>query len=38
VWGAAGSDNNFDEYGIYFDEVNKIDGAWRFIGRVYVPS
>ena len=37
VWGPAGSESNTDQYGIYFDEVNKIDGAWKFTRRVFVP-
>jgi len=37
AWGAAGTENNVDQYGIYFDEVSKIDGAWRFTRRVFVP-
>jgi hypothetical protein len=37
VWGSAGTDMNVDQYGIYFDEVNKIDGAWKFTRRVFVP-
>jgi hypothetical protein len=36
-WGAAGTENNVDQYGIYFDEVTKIDGAWKFTRRIYVP-
>jgi hypothetical protein len=37
VWGPAGTANNFDQYGIYFDEVKKIAGAWKFTRRVFVP-
>jgi uncharacterized protein (TIGR02246 family) len=37
VWGPAGSESNTDQYGIYFDEVNKIDGEWKFTRRVFVP-
>ena len=36
-WGPAGGENNVDQYGIYFDEVSKIDGAWKFTRRVFVP-
>ena len=28
---------NIDQYGIYFDEVNKFDSAWKFVRRVFVP-
>jgi SnoaL-like domain len=37
VWGPAGTESNFDQYGIYFDEVTKFDGAWKFTRRVFVP-
>jgi hypothetical protein len=37
AWGAAGTENNVDQYAIYFDEVNKIDGAWKFTRRAFVP-
>jgi uncharacterized protein (TIGR02246 family) len=37
VWGPAGTENNFDQYGMYFDEVHKIDGAWKFTRRFFVP-
>ncbi len=33
----AGADINVDQYGIYFDEFKKIDGAWKFTRRVFVP-
>ena len=36
-WGPAGTENNVDQYGIYFDEISKIDGAWKFTRRVFVP-
>jgi ketosteroid isomerase-like protein len=37
AWGAAGTENNVDQYGVYFDEVTKIDGEWKFARRVFVP-
>jgi hypothetical protein len=37
VWGSAGSESNVDQYGIYFDDVSKIDGEWKFSRRVFVP-
>ena len=37
VWGPAGAESNTDQYGIYVDEVNKIDGEWKFTRRVFVP-
>ena len=37
VWGPAGAESNVDQYGIYFDEVSKIDGVWKFTRRVFVP-
>jgi hypothetical protein len=37
VWGTAGVEMNVDQYGIYFDEISKIDGAWKFTRRVFAP-
>ena len=37
VWGPAGSESNVDQYGIYFDDLSKIGGAWKFTRRVFVP-
>ncbi len=37
VWGPAGAESNVDQYGIYFDDVKKFDGAWKFTRRVFVP-
>jgi hypothetical protein len=28
---------NLEQYGIYFDDVAKIDGDWRFTHRLFVP-
>jgi SnoaL-like domain len=35
--GEAGQEQNFEQYGIYFDEVARIDGEWRFTHRLFVP-
>jgi hypothetical protein len=32
-----GQEVNQEEYGIYYDDVAKIDGAWKFTHRLYVP-
>jgi hypothetical protein len=37
VWGPAGAESNVDQYGIYFDEVKKFDGAWKLTRRLFVP-
>jgi ketosteroid isomerase-like protein len=31
-----GPDNNVDQYGVYFDDVARIDGEWRFTHRLFV--
>jgi hypothetical protein len=36
-FGPAGAEINVDQYGIYFDEVSKIDDIWRFTRRTFVP-
>jgi SnoaL-like protein len=35
--GEAGVASNFEQYGIYFDDLARIDGEWRFTHRVFVP-
>ena len=35
--GASGSDANFEQYGIYFDDLARIDGEWKFTHRRFVP-
>jgi len=35
--GAEGDELNIDQYGIYFDEVVKVDNTWKFARRVFVP-
>lgn len=36
-YGARGQEINFEQYGVYFDDVAKIDGGWKFTHRVFVP-
>ena len=35
--GAAGAEINIDQYGVYYDELARIDGQWKFTRRVFVP-
>ena len=35
--GPAGSEINFEQLGIYSDEIVRADGAWRFMRRVFTP-
>ncbi len=35
--GAIGSPINFETYGIYYDTIRRIDGAWKFTHRLFVP-
>jgi hypothetical protein len=37
AFGPAGNEINVDQYGIYFDEISKLDGAWKFTRRTFVP-
>src|SRR5262245_9907586 len=32
-----GQEVNHQEYGIYYDDLAKIDGHWKFTDRLYVP-
>jgi len=34
---AEGSQINFEQYGIYFDDIARMDGDWKFTHRVFVP-
>jgi ketosteroid isomerase-like protein len=36
-YGPTGTEINVDQYGIYFDEISKIDNAWKFTRRVFAP-
>ncbi len=33
---AAGEVLNVDMYGIYYDDISRIDGEWKFVRRVFV--
>jgi SnoaL-like domain len=35
--GEADGELNVDQFGIYFDEVERIDGDWKFTHRLFVP-
>jgi hypothetical protein len=35
--GEAGAELNVEQYGIYYDDVARIDGQWKFTRRVFVP-
>jgi SnoaL-like protein len=35
--GEAGAEVNIDQYGIYYDDLARIDGEWKFTRRVFVP-
>lgn len=35
--GESGADSNFEQYGIYFDDVARIGGEWKFTYRLFVP-
>jgi hypothetical protein len=35
--GAQGSEVNIDTYGIYYDDIARIDGRWAFTHRLFVP-
>jgi hypothetical protein len=33
----TGAESNFEQYGIYFDDLARIDGSWKFTHRLFVP-
>ncbi len=35
--GDSGTEINVDMYGIYYDDLARIDGAWKFTHRLFVP-
>jgi len=35
--GETGSVQNFEQFGVYFDDVVKTEGEWRFAHRLFVP-
>ena len=37
AYGDAGSELNVDQYGIYYDEVAKVDAEWKFTHRLFAP-
>jgi hypothetical protein len=38
AFGPPGSEVNFEDYGIYYDEITRLDGEWKFTHRVFVPT
>jgi SnoaL-like domain len=32
-----GTENNLEQYGIYFDDLARVDGRWKFTHRLFVP-
>jgi hypothetical protein len=37
TFGPKGTEINLQDYGIYYDEVARLEGEWRFTHRVFVP-
>jgi hypothetical protein len=37
-FGPPGSEINFEDYGIYYDEITRLRGEWKFTHRVFVPT
>jgi ketosteroid isomerase-like protein len=35
--GPSGTEYNFEQYGIYYDDLARIDGEWNFTHRLFVP-
>jgi hypothetical protein len=35
--GTQGAEVNIDTYGIYYDDIVRIDGQWKFTHRLFVP-
>jgi hypothetical protein len=33
-----GDEINLEVYGVYYDDIAKIDGEWKFTHRLYVPT
>ncbi len=36
-FGPVGTETNFEDFGIYYDTVHRVDGTWLFTHRVFVP-
>ncbi len=37
IRGPGGAEPNFEQYGIYFDDVAQVEGSWKFAHRLFVP-
>ena len=37
AYGAKGTEINFEQYGIYFDDLARIADEWKFTHRLFVP-
>ncbi len=37
TFGRKGSEINLQNYGIYYDDIARIDGDWKFTRRLFVP-
>jgi ketosteroid isomerase-like protein len=37
-FGPTGSEINFEDYGIYYDEIARIEDEWKFTHRIFVPT
>jgi ketosteroid isomerase-like protein len=37
-FGPQGAEINFQDYGIYYDDLARIDGEWKFTHRHFVPT
>jgi len=35
MFGGVGTELNFDRYGIYYDQLAKFDGEWKFTHRIW---
>jgi hypothetical protein len=37
TYGAEGAELNFEQYGVYFDDIARTGGEWKFTHRLFVP-
>ena len=37
TFGAAGTEINLEQYGVYYDDFARIEGEWKFSRREFVP-